>query len=194
MLGVKPTLFQGCWSAWLAAGLLAAAACGPAPRKVNFVVLDQDIPIDQLHVAPTNTPPAEPVTASLAEARAAAPFTINTPAWAPGGFQLLDSVEVATGPSGAYDSVELAWQNPDGLSINLTLAPTAAGEGRLAGAGTVETVSVNGQPASLRHSTGLSAGRLVLSWTRAGLAYRLAAPADAVVDSASLVRMAESIP
>jgi hypothetical protein len=175
----------------LAVGLLAAAACAASPKKVDFVVLDQDIPIDQIHVPPTSTPPAEAVSMSLADARAAAPFAINLPAWAPDGFQLLDAVEVTA--DGANGTVGLAWQNADGATIDLSLSNSPAGASRLAGAGTVESVTVNGQPASVRHTTGLGASRLVLTWTRDGIAYRLAAPADAL-DTASLVRMAESIP
>jgi hypothetical protein len=171
--------------------LLAAAACTASPQKVNFVVLDQDIPVDQLHVAPTSTPLPEAVAMSLAEARAAAPFAISPPAWAPDGFQLLDTVEVTADPSSA--NVGLAWQNSDGATIDLTLSNSPAGESRLAGAGTVEAVTVNGQPASLRTTTGLGASRRVLSWTRDAVSYRLAAPAEAM-DSAGLVRMAESIP
>ncbi len=175
----------------LVVGLLAAAACTASPQKADFVVLDEDIPIDQIHIPPTNTPLPEAVTMSLADARAAAPFDIGLPAWAPDGFQLLDAVEVTADPASA--SVGLAWQNVDGATIDLTLSNNPAGAGRLAGAGNVEPVTVNGQPASLRHTTGLGASRLVLTWTRAGVAYRLAAPADAL-DAASLVRMAESIP
>jgi hypothetical protein len=175
----------------LAAGLLAAAACTAPPRTVNFVVLDQNIPIDQIHVPPTSTPPPEAVTMSLADARSAVPFAISLPAWTPDGFQLLDAVEVTADP--ASGMVGLAWQNADGATIDLSLSNNPSGAGRLAGAGTVETVTVNGQPASVRHTSGLGASRLVLTWTREAVAYRLAAPADAL-DTASLVRMAESIP
>jgi hypothetical protein len=175
----------------LAVGLLAAAACTASPQKVNLVVLDQDIPIDQIHIPPTSTAPPEAVTMSLADARSAVPFAISLPAWAPDGFQLLDAVEVTADSAGGV--VGLAWQNADDATIDLSLSNSPAGAGRLAGAGTVETVTVNGQPASLRHTSGLGASRLVLTWTRESVAYRLAAPADAL-DTASLVRMAESIP
>jgi hypothetical protein len=175
----------------LAVGLLAAAACAAPPQKVDFSVLDQDIPIDQIHIPATSTPLPEAVTLSLADARAAVPFAVGLPAWAPDGFQLLDAVEVTADPASA--SVALAWQNADGAAIDLTLSNNPAGAGRLAGAGSVEAVTINGQPASVRHTTGLGASRLVLTWTRDGVAYRLAAPADAL-DTASLVRMAESIP
>jgi hypothetical protein len=175
----------------LAVGLLAAAACAPSPRTVNFVVLDQNIPVDQIHIPPTSTAPPEAVIMSLAEAHAAVPFAISLPAWAPDGFQLLDAVEVTA--DAASGMVGVAWQNADGATIDLSLSNTPAGASRLAGAGTVETVTVNGQPATMRHTAGLGASRLVLTWTREAVAYRLAAPADAL-DAASLVRMAESIP
>ncbi len=175
----------------VAMGLLAAAACAAPPQKVDFTVLDQDIQIDQIHIPATSTPMAEAVTLSLADARAAVPFSIGLPAWAPDGFQLLDAVEVTADPANA--SVGLAWQNADGAAIDLTISNNPAGAGRLAGAGSVESVTVNGQPASMRHTSGLGASRLVLTWARDGMAYRLAAPADAL-DTDSLVRIAESIP
>jgi hypothetical protein len=175
----------------LAVVLLAAAACAPSPKNVDLTVLDQDIPVDQLQVPPTNTPLPEAVSMSLADARGAVPFSIGLPAWAPDGFQMLDAVEVTA--DSARASVGLTWQNADGAAIDLSLSNNPAGTGRLAGAGTVESVTINGQPASLRRTSGLGASRLVLTWTREAVAYRLAAPADAV-DAASLVRMAESIP
>jgi hypothetical protein len=171
--------------------LLAVAACTASPQKVDFVVLDQDIPIDQIHVSPTSTPLPKALSMSLAEAAAAVPFAINPPAWVPDGFQLVDTVEVTSGASGAR--VDLSWQDTNGATINLTLSTGAASETRLAAAGTDETISLNGKPATLRRSTGLGSSRLVLTWTSDDLAYRLAAPADAL-DTAGLIRMAESIP
>src|SRR6185369_16946914 len=100
----------------LALGLLAAAACAPSPRTVNFVVLDQNIPVDQIHIPPTSTAPPEAATMSLADARAAAPFAINLPAWTPDGFQLLDAVEVTADTANA--TVGLAWQDADGATID----------------------------------------------------------------------------
>src|SRR5205085_6707421 len=111
--------------------LLSATACTASPQKVNLVVLDQDIPIDQIHIPPTNTPQPEAVTMTLRDAQAAVPFAIGLPAWAPEGFQLLDAVEVTA--DAASGSVSLAWQNAAGETIDLTLSNNPAGAGRLAG-------------------------------------------------------------
>ena len=189
MFGIKQRLLRAAG----AAAWLLAAACGAAPQQVNWVTLDKNIPIDQLHVAPTSVPPAAPVAMSQAEARAALPFDFGVPAWAPDGFQLQDSAAVVAAPGAAYASVSLSWENADGAQINLTVSQSAPGDAGLAGAGSTQSVQVNGQPASLRQSKGLGAGRLTLSWARAGLDYRLAGATD-TVDGPRLVQMAESIP
>jgi hypothetical protein len=177
-----------------AALLTTVAACGTAARPaptIDWIVLNQNISIDQLPQAGATATPALPVAMSQAEARTAVPFAFGVPGWAPPGFALRDQVEVAA-TGGTYASVNLDWEKADGDSINLYVSQAGAAQSYLGAAGSSVAVKVNGQPASLLHTSSLGREQLTLSWTRAALAYRLTAGAGAAT-AEDLVRMAESI-
>ena len=130
---------------------------------------------------------------SLDKARLAVPFAFGVPAWTPPGFQLQAQAEVIVPASkDGLTSVNLSWQNAQGAAIELSISQGAAGSALAGAGGDSQSLQINGQPASLRRQTGLGADRLVLSWTRAPLAYRLTLDAGAATGD-DLVHMAESI-
>ena len=137
--------------------------------------------------------PAGPESMSLDKARLAVPFAIGVPAWTPPGFQLQAQAEVIVPASkDGLTSVNLSWQNALGAAIELSISQGAAGSALAGAGGDSQSLQINGQPASLRRQTGLGADRLVLSWTRAPLDYRLTLDAG-VATGDDLVHMAESI-
>jgi hypothetical protein len=137
--------------------------------------------------------PAAPESMSLDEARLAVPFAFGAPAWTPPGFQLQSQTEVIVPTSqDGLASVNLSWQNAQGAAIELSISQGAGGAALAGAGGDSRSLQINGQPASLRHQTGLGTDRLVLSWTRTPLAYRLTADAGAATGD-DLVHMAESI-
>jgi hypothetical protein len=137
--------------------------------------------------------PAAPESMSPDEARLAAPFAFGVPAWTPPGFQLQAQAEVIVPASNdGLASVNLNWQNAQGAAIEFSVSQGAAGSALAGAGGDSQSLQINGQPARLRHQTGLGADRLVLSWTRGALAYRLTADAGAATGD-DLVHMAASV-
>jgi len=187
--------------AWL--GLAGCAGKPPAPAVPQaasspdisqaWTVLSQNPRFAQ--TSPTNSPaPAGPQSMSPAEARLAAPFVFGLPGWVPPGFELQDQAEViAPARRGDFASVSLTWQNAQDATIELLISQGEA-SADLAGAGAnSESLQIGGQPASLRHQTGLGgADRLVLAWASGSLSYRLTAESGAATRD-ELVRMAASI-
>ena len=193
------------WLGLAACGGPLAAPAPPVPRVLNapdasgvdangaWEALSQNSRLAQSASADAGAP-AAPESLSLDAARLAVPFAFGLPAWTPPGFQLqaLADVIVPTSKDGLA-SVSLNWQNAEGAAIELSIAQGAAGSALAGAGGDSQALQINGQPASLRHQTGLGADRLVLSWTRAPLAYRLTADAGAATRD-DLVQMAESVP
>jgi hypothetical protein len=139
--------------------------------------------------------PLVPEALSQAEAQARLPFTLPLAAEAPVGFVLLDRVEVVapeTVDEGEYASAILTWENAAGDQVQLQVSAGEAARAPLGAAGDGQAVSVNGAPGTLVEARGLGPARLTLSWSRAGLDYRLAA-SSGTLDGAALLAMAESI-
>jgi hypothetical protein len=185
--------------------LLTLAACGapsptpaasptpePAPTE-GFVVLDDDIIIDDFNFEIVTAEPVAPVTMSQAEAQSALPFAYALPAWVPPGYVLQPDVEVLQSPSGGYASLILTWLDAGEAALQLRVATAAPSGSDLGAAGASETVSVNGAPASLRQTGLPGLRRRILSWPHAGLSYSLSADAGTLAGD-DLVRVAESIP
>jgi hypothetical protein len=190
------------WRLALVLGLAAlAAACGgqTAPDGDDggsgWVVLDDDIALDDIVVPGGADEPVAPAQMSLSEAQAALPFAVALPAWVPPGFVLRDQVEVIapeTAADGDYASLILTWEDPDGAEVQLQVSTLAADQPSVGAAGLGQAVTVNGLPATLLETQGLGPDRLTLSWTRTGLSYRLSATGG-VLAADQLLQMAESI-
>jgi hypothetical protein len=190
------------WPLALVLGLAAlAAACGgqagPAgdDNGSGWVVLDDDIALDDIVVSGGADEPVTPAQMSLSEAQAALPFAVALPAWVPPGFVLHDQVEVIapeTAAAGDYASLILTWEDADGAEVQLQVSTLAADQPSVGAAGLGEPVTVNGLPATLLATQGLGPDRLALVWARAGLSYRLSATGG-VLAGDQLLQMAESI-
>jgi hypothetical protein len=194
---------------WIAAVLLAAAACSGQPAEVSdgtdssgfrLVELDPDaISIDDLDLgendAAAGEEPAEnePVTVSRAAAEAALPFALALPGWAPAGYELLDEVQIVGADDPTDAAALLTWRHADHADIVLSVSSGAGGGLGQAGPGESTEVTVAGQPARLRHSQGLGPERLALHWSAHGLSYSLSTTGGAVT-AEDLVRMAEAVP
>jgi hypothetical protein len=180
--------------------LLAACSGQPAATETGeddgWVVLDEvDIDVDSILLSGATRVAVAPEELSLAEAQARLPFPLRLPAWTPAGFAALNLVEVVA-PEEAelddYASAMVTWEDAAGAQVQLQVSVNGTGP-QLGAAGDSETVTVNGDPATLVQSQGLGPSRLSLNWGRAGLDYRLTADGGALSGD-DLVRMAESIP
>lgn len=177
------------------------AACGaPNATEVSgteevsgWVELEDGLVLDESSFVKVTPVPVAPVTMSRSEAQARLPFEFGVPAWAPEGFSLQDEVEVVQPADGlGYTSVSLTWLNPDEAILRLRVAQAGDDQLTLGAAGSTETLTVNGQPATLVHSQQFGTERLALTWLRTDLTYTLSAEAGAATP-AELQRMAESI-
>lgn len=179
----------------------ALAACGaPAPAgqataesSGGWVELDGDIIIDDSIFERVTPQPVAPVSMSQAEAQAQLPFAYALPAWAPEGFILQEEVEVVQPASGlGYMSVSFVWLRADQAALYLQVAQADDDQPALGAAGSSQAVTVNGQPATLVHTSRLGRERLALTWPRDGLTYTLSAE-DGAATAEDLQRMAESM-
>ena len=180
---------------------LLTACASPKPTAASptdaasegWQELDDSLVLDESAFERVTRVPVEPVVMSQADAQAQLPFEFALPAWAPSGFALQDEVEVVQPASGpGYTSVSLTWLGAEGAVLRLRVAQAADDQPALAAAGSTETVTVNGQPATLVHTNRLGTERLALTWTRGALNYTLTAEAGAATPD-DLRRMAESV-
>jgi hypothetical protein len=176
-----------------------AAACGGQPAGEGsgsgWIELDDDISLDGIVISGGADEPVAPSQMSLSEAEAALPFAVGLPAWVPPGFALRDRVEVIapeTAAAGDYASLILTWEDPDGAEVQLQVSTLAADQPAVGAAGLGQPVTVNGLPGTLLETQGLGPDRLSLSWSRAGLSYRLSATGGSLA-AEQLLQMAESI-
>ena len=211
-MGWRPALIIIGAALWLGLAACGGTLAPPAPQVLQapntpdasgadtsgadtsgaWEALSQNSRLAQLAPADAGLP-AAPVSMSPDEARLAVPFAFGVPAWTPSGFQLQAQAEVIVPASkDGLASVNLNWQNAQGAAIELSISQGAAGSALAGAGGDSQSLQINGQPASLRRQTGLGADRLVLSWTRGALAYRLTADAGAATGD-DLVHMAASI-
>jgi hypothetical protein len=173
--------------------LIFTAACAPQEAASEWVEINATLAVDGLLTVPTTKESVGPVTMSLAEAQASLPFVFSLPGWAPEGFVLQDEVDVTLPTDeSAYASITLTWQNASEESITLRISPTDGNVAYIGGAGGVEQMLVNGQPATLARRRVQGLERLLLSWKQTGLTYTLSAN-GAVVSAEDLIRMAESV-
>ena len=187
---------------WLIVMALAVATCGgPAPEAASptdaagggWVELGDDFVLDESAIDRVTPEPVEPESMSPAEAQAQLPFSYGVPAWAPAGYVLQEAVEVIQAADGqGYASVSLTWLNAGEAALVLRVAQAANDQPALGPAGSTEAVTVNGQPATLVHSSRLGAERLALTWASGDLTYTLTAEAGAAT-AEELRRMAESV-
>ena len=190
----KRLLSIGVAALFLAAcGTATPEASGPADDDGGWVELSGDIDLDESVIERVTPAPVEPVSMSLAEAQARLPFVYALPVWAPEGFVLQETVEVIQPAGGlGYTSVSLTWQKADEATLHLQVTQTVGDQAVLGAAGRSETVTVNGAPAVLVHTSRLGTERLALTWPRGDLTYTLTADLDAATPD-DLRRMAESI-
>ncbi len=140
---------------------------------------------------------------SLEVARQRLGYTFGLPTWAPAGFTQGEEIRwvIPDGKLFSAPSVLLRWTDAGQGVIDMSVTyPAPANLQHVVGQGSVETVQVNGQPASLQHGLWsldsgqwVDTGLLVLRWIKDGAVYQLSADA-ATVQAEALITMAESIP
>lgn len=149
---------------------------------------------------PTQTRAIESVSMTLAEARAAVPYSFGVPTYQPPS--LVEPYEVLVTPL-AVPLVRLRWRDTEGGFVQLTAQPQEQGVATktLVGTASGETISLNGQAAVLvrgawnetSRTWDKDSGIVTLIWQIDDTQYRLLSYSD-LLSSAELAKMAESVP